>query len=106
MLHTHARRFAVVLLSCIAGALTPRAALGQCTSGALQTKPLASLERSREAMGLANDAIVRITAASDVVYFDYSSDRMYPPYMWQSRDMRLAMEWPATRLSVQQGSAP
>jgi len=69
--------------------------------------PRVVLERSISALGLASvGAGVRTSKVTDVVTMPYQSDRMYPPYLWASRELRLAMDWDRGGQRAEQGTPP
>jgi hypothetical protein len=49
---------------------------------------------------------VRTSKVTDVVTMPYQSDRMYPPYLWASRELRLAMDWDRGGQRAEQGTPP
>ena len=48
---------------------------------------------------------IRVSTATHVLNMAYQSDRMYPPYLWSARELRVAAEWARGLLRVEQGSA-
>jgi hypothetical protein len=65
------------------------------------------MERAIGALGLSTVGTgVRTAVVTDVLNMAYQSDRMYPPYLWTSREMRLAMDWGRGAHRAEQGTAP
>lgn len=65
------------------------------------------INRAIAALGLPSvGAGVRTSTVTDVLNMPYQSDRMYPPYLWTSRDLRLAMDWSRGLSRAEQGIAP
>jgi hypothetical protein len=65
------------------------------------------IERAINALGLPSVGTgVRTSTVSDVLNMPYQSDRMYPPYLWTSRELRLAMDWSGGLHRSEQGTAP
>jgi hypothetical protein len=90
-----------MLLSLTASLLQP-----QCRA-TVAADTRAILERSISVLGLTTvGAGVRTSKVTDVVNMPYQSDRMYPPYLWASRELSLAMEWSHGGQRAEQGIAP
>lgn len=67
----------------------------------------AAVERAIGAIGLSSVGDgVRTSIATEVQYMAYQSDRMYPPYLWTSRELRLAMDWRRGLHRAEQGTPP
>jgi hypothetical protein len=69
--------------------------------------PQVVIERAITALGLASvGAGVRTSTVTDVLNMAYQSDRAYPPYLWTSREIRLAMDWSRGLSRAEMGTAP
>ena len=92
----------VVLLFALASAVTQPTCRQAAASDAH-----AVIERAIGALGLASvGSGVRMSTVTDVVNMAYQSDRMYPPYLWASKEMRLAMDWSRGAHRADQGAPP
>lgn len=92
----------VVLLLSLAAAVSPPPCRPAATTDAR-----AVIERAAGALGLPSvGTSVRTASVSHVTNMAYQSDRMYPPYLWAAKDMRLAMDWSTGVHRAEQGVAP
>ncbi|MDB4913591.1 MAG: beta-lactamase protein [Gemmatimonadetes bacterium] len=67
----------------------------------------AIVDRSIGVLGLASMGTgVRTSTVTDVLNMPYQSDRPYPPFLWATRDLRLALEWGSGAQRSEQGTAP
>ena len=65
------------------------------------------IERSISALGLASvGSGVRSSTVTDVLNMPYQSDRMYPPYLWTSGELRLFMDWSRGAQRAERGTVP
>jgi len=90
-----------LLLSLVSAATAP-----QCRPAATAS-PQVVIGRAIDALGLQSVGTgIRTSTVTNVLNMAYQSDRMYPPYLWSSRGLRLAMEWERGLLRMEQGTAP
>jgi hypothetical protein len=103
---THQPEYALPLSFAVLFSLASASAQPQCRPAAPADARIL-LERSISALGLASVGTgVRSSTVTDVLNMPYQSDRMYPPYLWASRELRLYMDWSRGSQRAEQGAAP
>jgi hypothetical protein len=92
------------MLMSVAAPLAPLAPRQCRPSPATNAQPI--IERAITVLGLPSVGTgVRTSTVTDVLNMPYQSDRMYPPFLWTSRTLHLAMDWSRGIQRADQGTA-
>jgi hypothetical protein len=92
----------IALLFSIATSL----ALPQCRTAPASDARVV-LDRAMSSLGLSSvGAGVRTSKVTDALNMPYQSDRMYPPYLWASNELRLSMDWSRGGQRAERGTPP